>query len=31
MRKSVWIALLIGWGLAVFISPRDVVGYFKKS
>jgi len=31
VRKSVVIAFLIGWAVAVFISPRDVVGYFKKS
>lgn len=30
-RNKLWLGLLIGWALAVFVSPRDVVGYFKKS
>lgn len=28
-RKGIVIAFLLGWALAVFISPRDVVGFFK--
>ena len=28
-RKGVVIAFLLGWGLAVLISPRDVLGFFR--
>lgn len=31
MGKKAIIAFLLGWAVAVFISPRDVVGMFKKS
>lgn len=29
MKKATVIAFLLGWALAVFISPRDVVGIFR--
>jgi hypothetical protein len=28
-RIVFWLA--VGWGLSFLLSPRDVVGYFKKS
>lgn len=29
MRKGTVIAFALGWLLAVLISPRDVVGFFR--
>jgi hypothetical protein len=29
--KRIVLWVLVGWGLAFLLSPRDVVGYFKKS
>ncbi len=29
MNKKVIFAFLAGWALAVFISPKDVVGIFR--
>jgi hypothetical protein len=29
--KRIVLWVLVGWGLALLISPRDVVGYFRKS
>lgn len=29
MRKGLFIAALIGWGFALLVSPRDVVGWFR--
>lgn len=29
MNKKIVFAFLAGWALAVFISPRDVVGMFR--
>lgn len=29
MTKKVVLAALIGWGIAFFLSPRDVAGWFK--
>lgn len=29
MKKKAILAFLLGWALAVFISPRDVVAIFK--
>lgn len=29
MKKSVVLAALIGWGIAFFLSPRDVAGWFR--
>lgn len=31
MGKKWIIAFLIGWGFAILISPRDLVGMFKRS
>lgn len=31
MTKKVVLAVLLGWAIAFFISPRDVVGMFGKS
>jgi len=30
MKRATIIAFLLGWALAVFLSPRDVVGWFRK-
>lgn len=29
MNKRFVLAFLAGWALAILISPRDVMGYFK--
>ncbi len=29
--KRIILWVLVGWGLATLISPRDVIGYFRKS
>lgn len=29
MGKKLFIGILIGWGLAVLISPKDVIGMFR--
>lgn len=28
-RKGIVIAFLVGWAVAVLISPRDVIGWFR--
>jgi hypothetical protein len=29
MNKKVILWFLLGWGLAIFISPRDMFGFFR--
>jgi hypothetical protein len=29
MTKKVLLAALVGWSLAILITPRDVIGFFR--
>lgn len=29
MNKKLIIGLLLGWAVSIFLSPRDVVGFFR--